>query len=238
MSMVMKITGFLFSVDQGYVYAMLSSNMIDFGWELAIIETEVNSSRGNNRSVFFWNSTNVIMSLTWSQLMRLKTHEPASKLPTRRLWYISGCSFLCLKCICWCADHWTDQWKSATILVSIEFVSTFWSPWLSSGSILCHPFQPCHLNKYFFATWNVWWFVPAIVECQIVVSLQCCSILAQRIFDWVLKKNHGHAHSGQTWATWNLNTLLSWCLLMSGQNWNFWYLVISPPHTPHFQTFV
>jgi hypothetical protein len=46
MSMVMKIMEFLFSVDQGYVYAMLSSNMIYFGWELVIIETEVNSSSG------------------------------------------------------------------------------------------------------------------------------------------------------------------------------------------------
>jgi len=43
MNMVMKITEFLFSVDQGYVYTMLSSNMINFGWELVIIETEVNS---------------------------------------------------------------------------------------------------------------------------------------------------------------------------------------------------
>jgi hypothetical protein len=46
MGMVMKITEFLFSVDQGYVYAMVSSNMIDFGWELVMIETEVNSLSG------------------------------------------------------------------------------------------------------------------------------------------------------------------------------------------------
>jgi len=151
---------FVLSRPRLCICAMLSWNMMAFGWELVIIESEVNSSggilsRGNSRSLFFWNFTLVIMTLTWSQLMRLKTHDPASKLPTRRLWYISSCSCLCLKCICWCADHWTDQWKSATILVSIEFVSTFWSPWLSSGSMLCDPFQPCHLNKYFFATWNV-----------------------------------------------------------------------------------
>ncbi len=42
----MKVTEFLFSVDQAYVYAMLSSNMIYFGLELVIIETEVNSSSG------------------------------------------------------------------------------------------------------------------------------------------------------------------------------------------------
>ncbi len=60
MSMVMKIMDFLFSVDQGYVYAMLS--MMAFGWELVIIENEINSSggmslRGNSRSLFFWNFT-------------------------------------------------------------------------------------------------------------------------------------------------------------------------------------
>jgi hypothetical protein len=50
MSMVMRIAEFLFSVDQAYVYAMLSSNMIDFGWELVIIETEVNSLSGMSLS--------------------------------------------------------------------------------------------------------------------------------------------------------------------------------------------
>jgi len=44
MSMVMKIMDFLVSVDQGYVDAMLSWNMMAFGWELVIIESEVNSS--------------------------------------------------------------------------------------------------------------------------------------------------------------------------------------------------
>jgi len=42
--MVMKIMDFLVSVDQGYVDAMLSWNMMAFGWELVIIESEVNSS--------------------------------------------------------------------------------------------------------------------------------------------------------------------------------------------------
>jgi len=46
--MVMKITEFLFSVDQGYVYAMLSSNINDFGRELVIIEKEVNSLSGRS----------------------------------------------------------------------------------------------------------------------------------------------------------------------------------------------
>jgi hypothetical protein len=105
----------------------------------------------------------------------------------------------------------------------------FLEPSTVYGSMLFDHFQPCHLNKYFFATWNVWWCVPAIVESQIVLCLYGCSILAQRIFDWVLKKNPGHAHSGQKWATWNLNTLPSWCLLMWMRNWNLWYLVISAP---------
>jgi hypothetical protein len=42
----MKMMDFLFSVDQGYVYAMLSWNMMAFEWELVIIESEVNSSGG------------------------------------------------------------------------------------------------------------------------------------------------------------------------------------------------
>jgi len=42
----MKMMDFLFSVDQGHVYAMLSWNMMAFEWELVIIESEVNSSGG------------------------------------------------------------------------------------------------------------------------------------------------------------------------------------------------